>query len=155
VADAARNEDFDPLRLGLRGADVFRVLLSLLALSPQRQRRLLPGIPSRGDPRARELKGNPLLALSFALHYTMPAWCRAHDPGRDATWVLDECLEEIDLTAASGEVGAFCLESFLADRSWRMLRRDARELLEELGLEPAPIHSPLPIFELVKPSAGS
>jgi hypothetical protein len=144
-------DEFDPPRQGLQGAEIFRALLSWLALSPHRQRRLMPGIPSRTDPRAHELGRNPLLALSFALHYHMPAWCRAHDPGRDATWVLDEQLEEIDLTAGTGDAGAFCLESFLADRSWHMLRRDARDLLEELGLEHAEIASPIPIFDWTRP----
>lgn len=154
MADGVQREDeFDRPWLGLRGEHLFRMLLSLLAGSPKRQRRLLPAIPSRGDPRARELELNPLLGLSFALHYYMPAWCRAHDPDRDATWPLDECLEAIDRTASTEDVGAFCLESFLADRSWRQLRHEARALLKELGLERAPIPSPLPIFELVKPSS--
>jgi hypothetical protein len=144
-----RDPEFDPERLGLRGDDVFWMLLSFLALGPDEQRVLLPPIPARADPRARELEHNPLFALVYAFHYYMPAWCRSVDPGRDLVWPLDESIEELALP--SDDAGDLCVESFISAEIWGHIRREAGVVLTESGLGPHPIPNPLPLRELIAP----
>lgn len=144
-----RAAEHDPERLGMRGDDIFWMLLSLLALGPDEQRALLPPIPRRADPDAREPLRNPLFALVYAFHYYMPAWCRSVDAGRDLTWPLDESIEELGLPIDGA--GVFCSEAFADHRLWWLVRRAAQALLAEAGLPPHPLPHPFPVWELVSP----
>jgi hypothetical protein len=126
--------------------EVYWLLLSFVALDSEEQLAHLPApVPGREDPRATDPSHNPLLALNFALYDYFAAWNREFDAARG--WDFDDLLSKF-ATPSDGP-GIFCLEELRGGEAWRELRAAALEVLSKAGLEPLPVPTPLPVFDLV------
>lgn len=147
--EATIEEELARTPIGLPPDEVYWMLLSFVALEPAEQLAHLPApVPARDDPGALDRERNPLLALSIALYDYFPAWCRAFGSQDLQGLEFDRTLGAVD--APEQGAGIHCLEELLHGEAWRELRREARFALEDAGLDPHPIPTPLPLRELVR-----
>jgi hypothetical protein len=112
------------------GEETIWMFFSLLTLPVDRQIEIIGGVPHQGEPLVGNLRDNAGLLLSTMQEYYI-GWWDEFAPECPNAEVLFDFINKMT------EPGSY--ENFTEGDQWKKLRRLAKAVLDEVGLDPWPV----------------